>query len=277
MSEYFFPSQSPEALHMEARLRAEAARLPEQSRLVLYEIISSCLASFMPTTFVLEEGMIIANQSQRKIAFPSPIPLVKLSHIVFGYEDWLNRKYRLPEFVEVEPGDVVVDCGAYVGGFTISAARIAKEVHAFEPDEVNFRCLERNFIDAANVVLNNVGLYFKNMTMKLNISASSVEHSLLMPDDGPPVAVREIKVCCLKDYCVSRGIQRLDFVKIEAEGVELEVFDGLEGISPQKLAIDVSPERNGESPADEFRDRLSARGYIVRQRGHVMFARIGGE
>ena len=83
----------------------------------------------------------------------------------------------------------------------------------------------------------------------------------------------EIQVITLADYCRMHGVDRLDFVKIEAEGVELEVFAGLGTIRPRKFAIDVSPERDGQSPAEEFRTRLEAQGYKVRQRAHVMFAR----
>jgi tetratricopeptide (TPR) repeat protein len=110
--------------------------------------------------------------------------------------------------------------------------------------------------------------------MALNISPSSVEHSLLRPDDGQVVEVREIDVVSLKDYADRSGITEFDFVKIEAEGVELEVFDGLDDLRPRKLAIDVSPERDGVSPADEFRERLTHLGYEIRQRGHVMFAKL---
>jgi hypothetical protein len=65
-----------------------------------------------------------------------------------------------------------------------------------------------------------------------------------------------------------------DSVKIEAEGVELEVFGGLDDLRPRKLSIDVSPERNGESPANEFRERLAPMGYEIRQRAHAMFAKL---
>ena len=173
----------------------------------------------------------------------------------------------------MEAGDIVVDCGAYVGGFAMSAARVATSVLAFEPDVANFQCLLRNQTALGNVTCNNVGLFCESTIMKLNISASSVEHSLLMPDDGPPIETRDIRVLALADYCRNNKVDRLDFVKIEAEGAELEVFDGLAGARPRKLAIDVSPERDGKSPADEFRLRLAACGYTVRQRGHVMFAR----
>ena len=56
--------------------------------------------------------------------------------------------------------------------------------------------------------------------------------------------------------------------------MELEVFDGLGGLRPAKFAIDVSPEREGESPAEAFRDRFECLGYEVQQRAHVMFARL---
>jgi hypothetical protein len=54
----------------------------------------------------------------------------------------------------------------------------------------------------------------------------------------------------------------------------LKFFDGLGYIRPSKLAIDVSPERNRESPATESRNLLEALGYEVRQRVHVMFTRL---
>jgi len=273
MPDYFFPNQSPDTMQLEQRFRDEVRKLPEPSQLILYEILSCCCPTFVPTMFIAEADMILARQRGCEIAFPRPIPIVKLGHASFGYEEWLRRKYCLPGFVEVEMGDVVIDCGAYVGGFSLSAARLAKEVHAFKPETANFACLVRSQGERPNVRCNNVGLFCESRAINLNISASSVEHSLLMPDDGPPIEVREIHVTTLRDYCAAMNVSRLDFVKIEAEGVELEVFDGLGDLRPRKLAIDVSPERNGESPADEFRVRLEAGGYSVRQRQHVMFAR----
>ncbi len=67
---------------------------------------------------------------------------------------------------------------------------------------------------------------------------------------------------------------KFDFVKIEAEGLELEVVEGLYDQRPRKLAIDVSPERNGKSPAYEFRERLASPGYEIRRRAYVTFAKL---
>jgi FkbM family methyltransferase len=276
MSDCYFPNQTDEVLAAERRLREQMAQRPEPERLLAYSGFSRAVKGLEPTDFAQAPDMTLARQRGREIAFTKPVPMVKLSHIVFGYEQWLERKYCLPGFVRVEPGDVVIDCGAYVGGFSLSASKIAKEVHLFEPEQANFACVQFNFNGVNNCVLNMAGLYNKSQTMTLNLSASSVEHSLLTPDDGVTIATRDISVVSLWDYCQSRNIKSLDFVKIEAEGVELEVFEGLQSIRPRKLAIDVSPEREGESPAEEFKIRLARINYEFRQRGHVLFARPAG-
>lgn len=273
MTELFFPNQPPELMAQEARLRQVAEPLPEPERLDLYSNLSASAPSFAPTAFRMEEDVVIARQLGADIAFPRPVPLVKLAIVTFGYEEWLRRKYCLPGFVEVRSGDVVVDCGAYVGGFTLSAAKVARQVHAFEPDLKNAGCARRNLAEFQHVRVRECGLYDRSDEMVLNISANSVEHSLLQPDDNDVVETRSIRVVALADYARSEGIERFDFVKIEAEGVELEVFAGLRDMRPRQLAIDVSPERNGLSPAEEFRSILEPLGYEVRQRRQVMFAR----
>lgn len=274
MTSIYFPNQPQYLLDQERQFRRIAESLPEPERLCLYAILSACVPSFATTAFREEGDFVIARQEGSEIAFPRPVPMVKLSHIICGYEQWLQRKYCLPGFVEVEAGDIVVDCGAYVGGFSLSAGKVGSQVHAFEPDRQNAACAARNLGGSGHVRVIECGLYNRSAEMTLNISANSVEHSLLRPDDDIVVERRSIPVVSLADYAESNGIGRYDFVKIEAEGVELEVFEGLGTMRPRKLAIDVSPERDGESPADEFRRRLSDLGYEIQQRGHVMFARL---
>jgi FkbM family methyltransferase len=272
--ELYFPNQPGAAIDVEARLRAALKNAPQDLRLRVYAIFSALGPTYSSTTFTIGDGLVVAEQEGSQIRFPDPLPLVKHSHIVFGYEQWLQRKYSLPGFVEVEHGDVVIDCGAYVGGFSLSAARLAGRVHAFEPESRNFRCLTENMADRPNVICNLAALYSSSRIVRLNVSESSVEHSLLQPDDGDPVEVREVQAISLSDYCRDNRLTRLDFVKVEAEGVELEIHEGLGDVRPRKLAIDVSPERDGNSPAAEFTSRLADAGYEVRQRRNVLFARL---
>ena len=78
----------------------------------------------------------------------------------------------------------------------------------------------------------------------------------------------------IDDYVRMENVDRIDFVKVEAEGVEVEVFEGLGELKARKLAIDVSPERNGLSPAEDFWNILRDLGYEIQQRRNVLFARL---
>ena len=274
---YFFPNKAPDVMELEHRLRCIAQDLAEAERFALYEVLTAAHPDLPTTRFEPEQGFVRVVQAGGEIFFPRPLPLIKFAHVSCGYEEWLARKYELPGFVSVDESDVVVDCGAYVGGFSISAARKAAAVHLFEPAPENFACSSRNIAHVENVIINQMGLYFRTESIKLNLSSSSVEHSIILPDNGEIVASIDVPVIRLDDYCRQSGIDRIDFLKIEAEGVELEVFEGLGDIPVKKFAIDVSEERNGESPAQEFWLLLRARGYEVRQRGHVLFARLASE
>lgn len=274
MTENFFPNLSAEAMMLEAKFRRVVSNLKEEDRLKAYEVYTAAHPECVETTFSIQEEFIIARQAGIEIAFPRPLPMVKHAHLSCGYEIWLQRKYTLPGFVAVEPGDVVVDCGAYVGGFSLGACRIASQVHVFEPEHANFVCAKRNLAQFKNALLNMAGLYNETTELSLNISSSGVEHSFLSPDAGGVIEKRKVVVYALADYCFSRGVSTLDFVKVEAEGVEPEVVSGMRELRPRKLAIDVSPEREGESPAKAIAQLLESQNYSIRRRGNVLFAKI---
>jgi len=185
----------------------------------------------------------------------------------------LERKYSLPGFITVEKDDIVFDCGSYVGGFSLHASRMAKMIYCFEPSKENYECIKRNFKDSSNIAVFPIGLYNTDEILEFNISASSVEHSFLPPDDGQIIGIDKVPVKRIDTICKENNIKEIDFLKIEAEGVEIEVFEGLGNFRPKKIAIDVSPERNGKSPVDFFIKKLPKLGYLIKLRGNVLFAR----
>lgn len=267
-----FPSVSDATLALERRLAGATRDLAERRRLDVYEILSAACGDGEPSAFTLEEDVVLLRQAGAVIAFPRPLPMVKHGHAVFGYARWLSAKYAMPGFVEVEDGDVVIDCGAYVGGFALGAAARAARVVAFEPEARNWACAARNLASFPSVRVERMALWSRDGEASLNIARSSVEHSLLRPDDGAPVEVLPTRVARLDSYCAAAGLGTPDLVKVEAEGAEPEVIEGLGSLRPRKIAIDVSPERDGLSPADEIAAVLRGRGYALALRGHVLFA-----
>lgn len=272
MTDQYFPMGTKRLRRFENSVRKRCRHLEPKNTQAVYRIMTTLLPWFVQTTFVETSTSVEVTQQGSEISFPKPMPLIKYSHVSFGYTEILKRKYCLPGFLEVEQGDIVVDCGAFVGGFSLSAIELAKSIHLFEPSGANVECIRRNLRGRDGVFVNECGLYDKDMEMTINYSSSAVEHSLLKPDDGDAISTGSIMVRRLDSYFKALGVVP-DFVKIEAEGVEIEVFSGLGELRPKKIAIDASPERDGESPIEELEARLSQIGYETKRRHFMLFAR----
>ncbi|WP_170526134.1 FkbM family methyltransferase [Ruegeria arenilitoris] len=272
MSNEYFPMGGKYLRRFEDYVRQKCRSTSASTTQTVYSLLTRLTPGLIASSFEEGNGLVLVCQNGETIAFPSPMPLIKYSHVAYGYEEILKRKYTLPQYIEVERDDIVVDCGGFVGGFSLSASKLAKHVHLFEPDKMNARAARANLSQYSNVTINEFGLYNDDTELTFNISESAVEHSVLEPDDGAVLFTRRIQVKRLSTYFEEVGCEP-DFVKIEAEGVEIEVFDGLENLRPKKIAIDVSPERVGQSPAEELQTRLDAKGYSWRRRHNVLFAR----
>jgi len=93
-------------------------------------------------------------------------------------------------------------------------------------------------------------------------------NALLTPDDGRVVGAIDVETVTLEDIDA-------EFAKIEAEGAEPEVLDGLSSPSIPKLAVNCDPERGGENPRGAVVARLEAIGYetvVVSDDGRTVFA-----
>ncbi|MDJ0747385.1 MAG: FkbM family methyltransferase [Xenococcaceae cyanobacterium MO_167.B27] len=271
--EQYFPYIRQSDLLFDRKLRAKLAKLPINIATKIYSIYSLIHFNRHYVKYKCGKEFTTAYVNKEAIIFPSPIPTLKMFLTACDYKKWLYRKYSYPGFVEVEPDDIVVDCGAFVGGFAMSVIPNAKQIHVFEPSEDNFKCVQRNLGKYENVILVNEGLYNNTTELKFNISSNPVEHSILTPDNQEIKDTVKIKVQSLYDYCQINSIYRIYFCKIEAEGVELEIIEGAKDVDVVKYAIDCSPEQEGKSPLKEIRKILLDRGYEIKRRRYNLFAR----
>jgi FkbM family methyltransferase len=137
------------------------------------------------------------------------------------------------------PGGVFADAGANLGLYTLWAARLvgsAGRVLAFEPMPEVRECLERNValngFDNVKIVAAGVGAEPGRVTLYRLPGASGVT-SRYMTAQGPPT---EVPVTTL-DAEFPPGSRPPDLVKIDVEGMELEVLHGAQRL----LSADVSP------------------------------------
>lgn len=130
----------------------------------------------------------------------------------------------------VQPGNVVIDCGAHVGVFThFALKRGASKVVAIEPDPANLECLRRNYaaeIAAGRVVLVPKGAWNEETTLKLySGDLNSGSNSVIQQHAGAKSYI-EIPVTTIDGVVASLGLARVDFIKMDIEGAEREALAG---------------------------------------------------
>lgn len=163
------------------------------------------------------------------------------------------RRRRAAGFHEVEraeyafylsylrPGMTVCDVGANVGELTVLFSRFVTPggiVHAFEPVPSTFERLTVVMQAGArsNVVLNKLALGAQTGSLLMNLyddehlSWNTVVARPRRPGgaDVLPVGREEVPSLRLDDYCDERSIDRVDLLKIDVEGSELDVLRGSE-------------------------------------------------
>jgi FkbM family methyltransferase len=186
----------------------------------------------------------------------------------------------------LRPGMVVFDVGAHVGVYTLIAARsVGKEgrVIAFEPVPDNFRRLRRN------VELNR----WKNVvTEEYAVSDRGGEEQILLPcypnsgvssvgkfvNRGEWKGSIPVKGISLDAYCESRGIERIDLIKMDIQGGEILAIRGMRKIlcGDDRQAPDLFCEIHPEWLANGFQSSALEVMELLRGNGYRAFRLLGG-
>lgn len=145
-------------------------------------------------------------------------------------EQWLIK-----EIGRRDPYPVIFDVGANIGGYAQVAVDTIGErltMHCFEPSPAAFQQLEARFAGTRNVVLNNIGLGAvdgETRTLLCNTlggTGSSIV-SKEVPDGQWKYPLREqVQLRTLDAYVEQAGIRHISLLKIDVEGLELEVLRG---------------------------------------------------
>ncbi len=173
----------------------------------------------------------------------------------------------------VEPDDVAYDIGANIGIVSLLLALHrdpgAGRVHAFEPEPVNFDRLRRN------IELNDVADRIVPQRLALGAGQGEAElfvrpgagegrHSLATAA-GSRGSIR-VPLDTITGFARSSG-EPPDLLKVDVEGAEGQVLEGLDGLlpvhRPRELFIEIHPKGGGDAMPDgqPIHDWLAERGY----------------
>ena len=131
-----------------------------------------------------------------------------------------------------------IDVGAFIGVVTLMMIKALKKsnniwkVHSFEPFEKTFNRLKENInintIDINHIELNNFGLSDKSGNQKMVTSPYLPgENKLVGKSSNGEEGVYEVEITTLDEYLNHRSIDHVLLCKIDAEGVDDLVMQGM--------------------------------------------------
>lgn len=150
------------------------------------------------------------------------------------------REYEAKGF-DIEPTDTVVDIGAHIGVFTVYAARRASKglVLAYEPFAENFVYLQQNkeINNLSNLKIFNKAVTSTGSNVDLFISAMDTSCHSLYKVRATKDTKRAIQIqsTTLKDMFEENKLDKINFLKIDAEGAEFDIILNAPKVTLEKV------------------------------------------
>ena len=177
----------------------------------------------------------------------------------------------------LKPGDVFIDIGANIGYYTILASRlVGPSGHVFAIEASPSICARlRHHVAlnaATNVTIVNAAIYRERTELPLyrheatNIGATTVMADVAQRRDTEIEAI--VPAMPLAEAVPVADVQRARLIKIDVEGAEWPVLQGIADLLPQlsretELVIEIDPEalRDQGTSTDEFLSLFAASGF----------------
>jgi len=163
----------------------------------------------------------------------------------------------------IEPGMICVDIGANIGYFTVIMSKAVEEygrVYAFEPDEANFSLLQKNLelnkcknVIPEKLAVSNTRGRTELYVDKINFGGHSLERK------GKIFSTQDVPVSSLDYWLGSR--QKVDFAKIDVEGGEAKVLEGMRGILDKNTSMALVVEYLPDMGSVEYLVKLASKGF----------------
>jgi FkbM family methyltransferase len=197
-------------------------------------------------------------ENQKKIIFSSKIRGIHL------YRDGISKRsefifssYCL-EKISFSKNDIVIDCGANYGDLYIKLSNLIEPENyiALEPNPSDYDVLKLNVSNNSNLI--NKGLGNTNEILPFYVSKIEADSSFIKPNYFTEII--NVPVIRLDKLIQDLKLDKIKLLKIEAEGYEPEILEGLSDKIQicEYIAIDGGYERgkNDEQTFTELTNKL---------------------
>lgn len=143
-------------------------------------------------------------------------------------------------------GATVLDVGSCIGYYALIMARlvgVSGHVYAFEPESKNFSLLSKNIRENRykNVICRNIAIGDRNKLGWLHIHESPGQH-FVVEERSRDLRDLRVDISSLDDQVPKVEWCKVRYVKIDAEGSELDVLRGMEGILVESSGLIIQME-----------------------------------
>ncbi|MBK5208332.1 MAG: FkbM family methyltransferase [Flavobacteriaceae bacterium] len=143
-------------------------------------------------------------------------------------------------FYKVKDEDVVMDAGANCGHLSLYYSELVGEngkIYAFEPDTFNLERIKNNIKlneeFANNIKIESLLLWNENKLVDFYEAGTVGSSAVWIPDTAKCVKKESIRI---DDWVQRNNISKLDFIKMDIEGAEIEALEGcvqtIQNLSP---------------------------------------------
>ncbi|MEM3638087.1 MAG: FkbM family methyltransferase [Conexivisphaerales archaeon] len=143
---------------------------------------------------------------------------------------FVHDVYELKSYVKKD--DCILDVGAHIGAFALLSSKLVGDgglVLSFEPSKSNFSLLSKNLSinKRSNVRICNVAVGDVEGWSVLRIYNRHGGNSFYARNDLKMVGLERVRVTTVDNILMFNGIKKCDFAKIDVEGHELKVLEGM--------------------------------------------------
>lgn len=172
-------------------------------------------------------------------------------------------------FYKVKANDVVLDAGANCGHLSIFFSKLVGKgglVYALEPDQFNIERINNNMELnpglSDNIRIEELLLWDENKMIDFYEAGTVGSSAVWIPDAEKCVKKEAVRI---DDWVLKNNIQKLNFIKMDIEGAEIEALDGcvttIEKLQPN-FAIASYHIVNGEATYIKVEEFFHKRNYL---------------